>query len=66
MLKTVPALDNENMGSQPCPSVPIISPPLVLIEVQEVFLEVSIKIYMGYLVFILEKAEHYLIGFLMS
>ena len=66
MLKTVPALDKENMDSQPCPSVPIISPPLVLIEVQEAFLEVSIKIYIGYLVFILEKAEHYLIGFLMS
>lgn len=65
MLKTVPLLDEENMGSQPHPSWPIISPPLVLIEVWEAFLEVSIKIYIGYL-FIPEKAEHYLTGFLMN
>ena len=66
MLKTVSLLDEEKgWGPQPYPSGPIISPPLVLIEVLAAFLEVFIKIYIGYLVFIPEKAEHYLTGFLM-
>ena len=66
MLKTASLLDEEKgWGPQPYPSGPIISPPLVLIEVLAAFLEVFIKIYIGYLVFIPEKAEHYLTGFLM-